>query len=332
MSVLVTGGGGFIGSNLVAALRAQQVQVRSLARSEHTVLSTLGVEQMRGDVTDPTACDRALVGVDVVFHVAARASMSVRLEPFLKTNLEGTRTLLQAAQRSGVKRFVYTSTPSVVFSKRGHEGASESAPLVQDTFSPYAYSKARAEELVLGANRGSFRTVALRPHLVWGPGDTQLTARLVARAKAGKLKLVGDGSAQVDTTYIDNCVDAHLAAERALQDGRGQGKAFFISNDEPVTIRAFVDAVLRAHSLEPRYGFLSPSVAVAVGAVFETAYRLVGSDAEPLLTRFIAVNLSTPHWFDLSAAKTELSYRPQVTLAQGFERLAASVREGAPSR
>lgn len=331
MNLLVTGGGGFIGRNLVAALVAQGHRVRTLARSHHPVLEQPGVEPIRGDVTDAASCARAVQGVESVFHVAARASMSVRLEPFIQTNLEGTRKLVDAAKQAGVKRFVYTSTPSVVFSREGHTGAAESAPLVQDQLSPYAWSKARAEEVVRAANSETFKTVALRPHLVWGPGDTQLTAKLVARAKAGKLKLVGDGSAKVDTTYIDNCVDAHLAAERALAEGRAAGQAFFISNDEPVTIRTFVDEVLRAHGLEPQYGTVSAKVAVALGAVFETAYRWAGSDKEPPLTRFIAINLATPHWFDLSAARRELSYRPRVSLAQGFQRLAASLQSSEKS-
>lgn len=325
MNVLVTGGGGFIGRNLVAALVAQGHTVRSLARSNYPHLTERGVEQVQGDVTDDASCAKAVAGIEAVFHVAARASMSVRLDPFLKTNFEGTKRLLDAAKRSGVKRFVYTSTPSVVFSRDGHRGANEEAPLVQDAFSPYAFSKARAEEAVMAANSDTFRTVALRPHLVWGPGDTQLTAKLVERARAGKLKLVGDGTEKVDTTYIDNCVDAHVSAERALANGRGAGRAYFISNDEPITVKEFIDAVLRAHKLTPAYGFLSPSLAVAIGAVFETAYKLAGSDAEPMITRFIAVNLSTPHWFDLSAAKTQLGYQPRVSNAQGFERLSASL-------
>lgn len=221
-----------------------------LARGEYPALAAKGVTLVRGDVTDVHACLKACEGAEAVFHVAALASVSVRLEPYVRTNIDGTRTLLGAAKAAGVRRFVYTSTPSVVFSPTGHVGSNEAEPLTTQTMSPYAFTKARAEEHVLAANEPAFRTLALRPHLVWGPGDTQLTAKLVERAQRGRLRLVGDGHEKVDTTYIGNCVDAHLLAERALEQGRGVGKAYFISNGEPLAVRDFVDKVLDAYGVQ----------------------------------------------------------------------------------
>lgn len=321
MKVLVTGGGGFIGRNLVESMLAQSQEVVVLARGAYPGLEARGVKLVRGDLTSAAACAMACAGCEVVFHVAALADVGVRLEPFQRTNIDGTRSVLTAARAAGVRRFVLTSSPSVVFSRQGHEGVDERAPLVQETISPYAYTKARAEEIVLAADGDDFRTIALRPHIVWGPGDTQLTARVVERARAGRLKLVGDGRARVDTTYIANCVDAHVLAERALAAGRGRGKAYFISNDEPLEVREFIAGVLEAHGLSPRVGRVPLWLACPLGAGLEVMHRVLRSDAAPLMTRFLAYSLATPHWFDLTAAKRDLGYRPRVSVAEGLEQL-----------
>jgi nucleoside-diphosphate-sugar epimerase len=327
---LVTGGGGFIGSHLVERLRARGDEVTILARGHYPALEARGVRAIRGDVTDPEVTRRACEGADVIFHVAAKASVGVDLAAYAHTNVEGTRTMLASAQAVGVTRFVHTSTPSVVFSEAGHVGADERAPLTTSMLSPYAYTKARAEELVRAAATPTFRTVALRPHLVWGPRDPQLTARLVDRARRGKLALVGDGTALVDTTFVDNAVDAHLLAGDALArpDAPANGQAYFISNGEPRAVEAIVGDIVAACGAPRPTRHVPLAVAYGLGALIELVFRLIRSEREPPMSRFLAINLATPHWFDLSAARRDLGYAPRVSVAEGLERLAAWSRSG----
>jgi nucleoside-diphosphate-sugar epimerase len=225
-------------------------------------------------------------------------------------------------KRHDVPKLVYTSTPSVVHAGHSIEGGDESLPYPDEFESPYPRSKAAAEASVLAANGSKLATVAIRPHLIWGPGDTNLVPQIVARARSGRLRFVGDGSNLVDTVYIDNAVDAHLAARDRLEVGAEcAGKAFFISNGDPRPLRDIVNGIVIAAGLEPVDRTVSLPVALAVGRVFEVAHRALGRDGEPLMTRFIARNLATAHWYDISAARRLLGYQPRVSIEQGFERL-----------
>lgn len=332
MKALVTGGGGFLGGAVVDALLARGDDVVSLARGDYPALRERGVATVRGDLADPHAARDAVAGCDVVFHVAAKAGIWGRTDDFRRSNVEGTRVLLDACRDAGIGRFVFTSTPSVVHAGGDIAGGDESLPYATHFASAYPETKAEAERLVLAANSPRLATVALRPHLVWGPGDTQLTARVLERARSGRLRLVGDGSALIDTTYVDDAARAHLdAADRLAPDARCAGRAYFVTSGDPRPVRDVVNGFLGAAGLEPVHATVSLPVAVAAGAVVETVWRglervgVFGELGDPPMTRFLARQLATAHWFDIGAARRDLGYHPRVPLDEGFARLASSL-------
>lgn len=326
MRALVTGGGGFLGGAIVARLLDRGWEVRSFARGSYAELEARGVEVLRGDITDPVAVETAAAGSDVVFHVAARVGVGGPAGPYRAANVGGTSNVIAACRRQGVGRLVFTSSPSVVHGGGDLAGADESLPYPAHHLAAYPATKAKAERLVLAADGPSLATTALRPHLVWGPGDTHLVPGLLARARSGRLRFVGDGSARIDATYVDNAAEAHvLAAERLAADGAPAGRAYFIANGEPVPLRELVNAILATAGLPAVTGTVPYPVAHAAGAVAELAWRLARRSDDPPLTRFVARQLATDHWFDLSAARRDLGYRPEVTTQEGLARLAASL-------
>jgi len=324
MRTLVTGGGGFLGGALVSRLVAGGAQVRSLQRRDSARLRELGVEQVLGDVADASVVERAAADCEVVFHAAARVEMWGRFEPFYRTNVIGTDNVIAAARRAGVGRLVFTSSPSVVHGRAGLAGADESTPYPDRFEAAYPQTKAMAEMAVLAANGPELATVALRPHLVWGPGDTNLVARLVERARAGRLRLVEGGASLVDTTYVDNAVDAHiLAAERLAPGTPCSGRAYFIGNDEPRPMGEVVNAILGAAGLPPERRSLPLPLALTVGRVCELVDGVLPFRGGPPMTRFIARSLATAHWYDLGAARRDLGYAPRVSFEEGIGRLMA---------
>jgi nucleoside-diphosphate-sugar epimerase len=325
MKALVTGGGGFLGGAVVRLLRQRGRDVRSFTRSAYPWLDELGVEQVLGDLADPAAVAKAVGGVDVVYHVAARAGIWGRYADFFATNVTGTEHLLAAMKAAGVRKLVYTSTPSVVHGGGDLEGADESVPYPKHYDAPYPETKAVAERAVLAANGPGLATVSLRPHLIWGPGDPHLIPRIVARARAGKLRRIGRRPVKVDVTYIDNAAEAHvLAADRLDVGSAAAGKAYFVSNGEPVDLWGFIDRVLAAAGAPPVTKTVSPWKARLAGRVLEWAYRILPLSGEPAMTRFVAGQLSTSHWYDITAAKRDLGYEPRVTVEEGLNRLAES--------
>ncbi len=334
MKALVTGGGGFLGKAIVARLRARGDEVTSFARGAYPELTAMGVTVVRGDLADTEALRRAAAGCDVVFHVAAKPGVWGSFDEFHRANVEGTLHVIDACRAASVTRLVYTSTPSVVFGTVGHEGVDESVPYPRDDefIADYPRTKAAAERAVLAANGPDLATVALRPHLIWGPGDNHLVPRIVARAKAGRLRKVGTGKYAVDSVYIDNAAEAHVLAADALSPGAPHaGKAYFISQGEPVAIGDLIDRIVEAAGLPKVTRSIPAGVAYAVGAISEVLYRAVGAKNEPLLTRFVAKQLSTPHWFDIGAAKRDFGYTPTISLDEGMKRLGVWLRSGAPA-
>ncbi|MCR9161304.1 MAG: NAD-dependent epimerase/dehydratase family protein [bacterium] len=324
MKALVTGGGGFLGRGIAHALLGEGHSVRSLTRSENPELKRAGVETMQGDIADPEAVARAVDGCDVVFHAAAKVGAAGSYEDFARTNVRGTENVLSACRTYAVERLVYTSTPSVVFGHDDLEGVDESHPYPAEYDAFYPQTKAQAEQRVMAANGTALRTVCLRPHIIWGPGDTSLLPRL--RARADKLRrIVTPGPPKkMDITYIDDAIAAHLLAATALDARPAEvgGKAYFISSGEPVEIWSFIDQVLQATGKPPVRGTAPRGVALAAGWVLETAHKLRGADGEPRMSRWIVRELTTSHWFDISAARRDLGYAPQVSLQTGLERLA----------
>lgn len=326
-AVLVTGGGGFLGRALVTGLLAAGHRVRSFARGAYPELEAMGVEVMRGDLADEAAVRRACGGCRLVFHNAARAAVWGGAEAFRVPNVLGTRNVLRACREQGVERLVFTSTASVVFGRRDICGGDESLPYPERPASPYAATKAEAERMVLAADSPSLRTIALRPHLIWGPGDTQIVPRILAQARAGKLVRVGDGTNVVDITYIDNAAAAHLlAADALVTNPRASGRAYFISNGEPANLWDLIDRMLAVAGLPSVRRSVPRGVAVTLGALIEGVHAGLRLPGEPRLTRFLAEELATSHWFDIGAARRELGYAPAVSTDEGLRRLGAWLR------
>jgi nucleoside-diphosphate-sugar epimerase len=285
-------------------------------------LAELGVEQLQGDVTDLAAMEKAVAGCDVVFHVAAKAGIWGPYQEYYQTNVVGTQNVISACRTLGVPRLVHTSSPSVVFTGRDEENVNESAPYAGQFLAHYPATKATAEKLVLEANSPALATVALRPHLIWGPGDHHLIPRLIERARRGKLRRIGEGKNRVDTIYVDNAADAHLLAADRLQIGSPiAGKAYFLSNGEPVVLWEFINRILELAQIRPVTKSIPAKAAYEIGMVFELIYRAFGIRREPRMTRFLAKQLSTSHWFDLAAARRDLGYQPAISIDEGLKRL-----------
>lgn len=327
MKVLVTGGGGFLGRAVIGRLLDKGYDVRSLARGDYPELSTLGVETVQGDIAHYASTDGAVAGCDAVMHVAAKAGVWGRYLDYYDTNVLGTQNVINACKRHGVRKLVYTSTPSVAFAGTDQEGVDESAPYPDRFLAAYPKTKAMAEHLARAANGPELSTMSLRPHLIWGPGDTQLVPRIVERAKAGKLRIVGSGAQKVDATYIDNAAHAHvLALERLDAEAPCAGKVYYVSNDEPWPIADVMNGIVEAAGLPKVNRHVAVSAAYAAGTAFEWTYRLLRKQEEPPMTRFVARQLATSHWYDITAAKTDLGYTPVVSMEEGLERLRASLQ------
>lgn len=329
MKALVTGAGGFLGGAITRQLLGRGDAVRGFSRGTYGELEALGVEQRRGDLGDAAAVDQAVEGCDLVFHVAAKAGAWGRYDDYERANVLGTRHVIAACRRHGVRHLVYTSSPSVVFDGRDLEGADESLPYPSRYEAHYPQTKALAEREVLAANSAQLRTVALRPHLIWGPRDNHLVPRLIERARAGQLRRISGPIKRVDTTYIDDAARAHLLAADRLRGSEGEpigGRAYFISSGQPLPLWELIERILAAAGLPPVERAVSPRAARGAGWLFERVHTLLRRDGEPRMTRWIARELSTAHWFDLGAAKRDLGYEPRVTIEEGLERLAEWLR------
>jgi nucleoside-diphosphate-sugar epimerase len=319
-TVLVTGGGGFLGSAIIERLVARGDAVRSLSRSDYPKLTNMGVDQVRGDIADRQTVQTACAGVDLVFHVAAKPPPWGKYRDYYKTNVTGTQNVIEGCIRNNISRLVYTSTPSVVFDGSDMQGVDESVPYPARFNAFYPETKAMAEQLVLKATDKRLHTVVLRPHQIWGPGDPHFAPRLIARVK--KLKRVGRGNNLVDTTYIDNAVDAHiLAADTLEKNPEISGNIYFISQADPIPAWDMVDAILATAGLPPVKGTISYKTAWTIGAIMEFFYRTFQFPGEPPMTRFLADAVAKSHWFDISAAKTDLGYKPAVPMEEGLRRL-----------
>ena len=391
---MVTGATGFLGGHILTRLLAAGRTVTVVSRTPQPALAARGLRIVVGSLADPATCAEAVRGVETVFHVAARVGVWGRYTDFFQDNVAATRTLLAAARAAGVRRFVYTSTPSVVYNGLPLSGADESLPLTASCPSPYPLTKALAEREVLAANVPGFATCALRPHLIWGVGDPHLVPRILARAAAGRLRIVGGGQNLVDMVHVENAADAHLLAEQALLPllptsinttslstmdtsseivalsscqsminksfvgsaaggaaggaasgatsgaaeqavgggadqaaGPAAGRAYFITNGEPISLWQWIDDLLRALDRPPLPSFRVPSgAACALGAVCEATWAILRRADEPPMTRFIAAELAKDHWFNITAAQRDLGYVPRISMAAGTAELIAALK------
>lgn len=324
MRALVTGGGGFLGSCIARMLHSRGDVVVVLGRSEYRHHDELGIRTICADLLDAAAIMRACSDVDVVFHVAALASIWGKRRAFWSINVTGTQHVIDACRENGVSRLVYTSTPSVVFGRRELCGVDESTPYPDRYLAHYPETKAEAERRVLSANGPTLSTVALRPHLIFGPGDPHLIPRVIARARAGRLIQVGRGNNLVDVTYIDNAAEAHILAADALAPGATcAGRAYFISQGKPVSLWSWLNEMLAALDIPTVKRAISHKKAHRLGALLEGVHRLFASNREPRMTRFLAAQLAESHFFDISAARRDLGYKVRVSTEKGVRRLLA---------
>ena len=327
MKILVTGGGGFLGQALCRGLVARGHQVISFNRGHYPVLAELGVGQVQGNLADAHALTHAANGVEAIFHNAAKAGAWGSYASYHSANVVGTQNVLDACRTHGIHKLVYTSTPSVTH-RATHPvegGTAENVPYGENFQAPYATTKTIAEKAVLAANDASLATVALRPRLIWGPGDQQILPRLVERAKVGRLRFVGDGENLIDTTFIDNAAQAHFDAFDHLAPGAAcAGKAYFISNGEPKTTRETINALLAAAGAPLVEKTIPFRAAYLIGAICEGLWHALPLKGEPPMTRFLAEQLSTSHWYSMAPATRDFGYVPKVSFAEGIDQLRVS--------
>lgn len=363
----VTGAGGFLGKAICLRLLAAGIKVTGFARGHYPELEALGVVMLQGDLVNKDQLQQAMQGCDIVFHVASKAGVWGDRDSYFCPNVKGAANVIAACKALKINKLVYTSTPSVTFAGQDESGIDESTPYATSFLNYYAHSKAIAEKMMLDANQVGdvsvesaaatqattatisdinsastqvsipvttkatapyvLKTVALRPHLIWGPGDPHLVPRVLARGRLDKLKLVGREDKLVDTIYIDNAAYAHVLAALELCQAKPkcQGKAYFLSNDEPITMAKMLNLILACDALPPVTKRVPQSVAYVAGAVLETVYFLLKKQEEPMMTRFVARQLSCSHYFDISAAKRDLGYRALISINVGMARLKTSL-------
>lgn len=322
MKALVIGGGGFLGSRIARMLHERGDRVTVFGRHRYPHLEAVGIACLQGDVCDAGSVARACADRDAVFHVAAKVGVWGKHRIFRDVNVTGAQNVIEGCRARGVRKLIYTSTPSVVIGGEDLFGVDESQPYASRYLTAYAQTKAAAERLVLAANGPSLATVALRPHLIWGPGDRELVPRLLDRARRGRLFQVGDGSNLVDITYIDNASVAHLQAGDALApDTRCAGRAYFISQGEPVVLWPWIRELLDRLGVPPVRRSVSFRTAYRVGAVLEALFRALGRSSEPPMTRFVALQLAKSHYFCIHAARRDFGYDPKVSTQEGVRRL-----------
>ena len=325
MRVLVTGGRGLLGSAVVRELAARGHEVTTFQRTPTG--PDPGFREVLGDITDPAAVASAMTGQEGVVHLAALVSMTGAWAGFERVNVHGTATVLDAAAAAGVGSFVQVSSPSVAHAGEPLIGATATPADPDRARGNYARSKALAERATLARDGDALAVVAVRPHLVWGPGDTQLIGRIAERARAGRLVLIDDGAALIDSTYVDNAAEAIARSLERCQDPAVHGRAFVVSNGEPRTVFELVSRIALAAGGEPPRRRVPYPLARRVGAVVERAWDRTGRPDEPPITAFVAEQLATAHWFDQRETRLALRWQPRVGIEEGLDRLAASLSE-----
>ncbi|MDJ0316198.1 NAD-dependent epimerase/dehydratase family protein [Arthrobacter antibioticus] len=322
--VLVTGTSGLLGRAVATLLHERGFGVRTLQR--RAVQAPW--ESMQGSVVDPDVGARAVAGMDAVVHLAAKVSFTGEWNEFVSTNIVGTRQLIAAAQHEGVRDFVFVSSPSVAHFGSSIVGAPAGAANPEFARGHYARSKAAGEQIALAQDSPTFRVTAIRPHVVWGPGDTQLVERVVERARTGRLPLLDRGRALIDTTYVDNAAEAIVRGLERMDYAHGQ--ALVVTNGEPRAVGELIAGICAAAGVPAPVYSVPGWLARGAGSVIEKAWSAAGSRGwvhdEPPMTRFLAEQLSTAHWFDQRHTQAVLDWTPAVTVDEGLARLAQYYR------
>ena len=325
MRVLITGGGGFLGSGIAKRLHEKNYDVSVLGRHHYSHLPK-NIKSFQGDIRDFDFLVRVFADVDTVFHTAAFPGIWGRKEDFHTINVNGTRNVIKACLLGGVKKLVFTSSPSVIYGGVNLEGVDETIPYPENFMCEYSRSKAIAEKLVIEANGENLATVSIRPHLIWGPGDPHLVPRILAKSDSGRLIRVGRGENKVDIIYIDNAVSAHLKACDALGIGKPlAGKVYFVSDGEPVKLWDWIDELLIKTGRPPVSRSISYTTATKVGHFLEGVYSFCRIKVEPPMTRFMASQLATSHYFNITRARNDFGYEPVISPDEGLSRLIQTV-------
>lgn len=321
-TIIVTGGGGFLGSALLKSLKKDGHDLRTINRGIYPELDALGINVLQGDLADYATTLEALRGVDTVFHVAAKPGVWGPYAEYFDANVKATMNILRACRELKIKRLIYTSSPSVTFGGSDQDNVDESVPYPDHYMAAYPETKAKAEQLVLEANDEDLATVSLRPHLIWGPGDRHLIPRVLDKAQKGRLRLIGKATKLVDAVFIDNAVQAHLCAyERLSRDSVIAGKAYFIGNNEPWPMERILNSILSSADMPPVNKRISFRFAWVLATTIEYVYTLLRIKSEPPLTRFMVAQLNTSHWYNPKASQSELGYYPKISMQEGFDLL-----------
>ena len=326
MKTLVTGGGGFLGSHIAKRLLERGDNVCVLGRKKYSFLPS-SIESIQVDLRDREEVVKACENMDAVFHVGAMTGIWGKTNDFHEINANGTKHIIEGCKKYGVKKLIYTSSPSVVFNHESLENADESLPYADSYYCEYPKSKAIAERLVMSANgNDGLQTVSLRPHLIWGPGDPHLVPRIIDSAKKNRLLQVGDGKNRVDIIYIDNAVEGHILAGDALGQGSEvAGKCYFLSDGESVLLWEWINNLLERLGVPTVQKSISFSAAKTLGGALELLYKGLRLPGEPRMTRFVAEQLATSHYFDISRARRDFNYKPIISIEEGLNRLVKSL-------
>ncbi|MBT8059861.1 MAG: NAD-dependent epimerase/dehydratase family protein, partial [Gammaproteobacteria bacterium] len=281
-------------------------------------LEGIGVHVIQGDISDISQVEDAAAGIEAIVHTAGKAGIWGDPEDFRRVNVEGTAHVIDACREHRIPYLVHTSSPSVVHSGGDIGGGDESLPIAEHFNAPYPATKAEAEKLVIAANKDGLKTVALRPHLIWGPNDPHILPRLVAKARGGKLALPGPEKI-IDTVFVENAAQAHVQALQELTaTARCAGKAYFVTNNEPMAQGEIIRRLLAALGVDVEIRAVPVGLAMAAGALCETAWKTLRLKSEPPVTRFSVEQLATAHWFDTSAAREDFGYEPRISIAEGL--------------
>lgn len=322
--VLITGAGGFLGSAIAKQALIRGIKVKGLARGSYPHLSDLGIEMIRGDLADQEVVLQASEGCNAIFHVAAKAGAWGSSESYYRSNVLGTRHVIHACQHLQIPKLIFTSSPSVIHNHCDIEGEDESLPYPSKFLADYPATKAQAEQDVLAANSKTLTTIALRPHLIWGPGDQHLIPRLLDRARKGRLRHLAPHK-MVDSIYIDDAATAHWNAFDHMQpQAQCAGKAYFISQGEPWSMQDLINGILQALGEKPVYRTFPPKLAYFIGTCLEIIYKFLGKEDEPVMTRFIASQLSTAHWYTIAAARRDFGFEPRYSIQDALTLLKQS--------
>jgi 2-alkyl-3-oxoalkanoate reductase len=322
MKILITGGGGFLGSSIAKKLVALGNEVTILGRKSYPEFEKI-FHCIKADVRDLPSVNKALEGQEVVFHTAAIPGIWGDYKDFYATDVQGTENIIIACHKNKVKKLIYTSSPSVVFGSNNIDGANEQIPYPDKYLCNYSKTKAIAEKMVLRANGSKgLATVCIRPHLIWGPGDPHLLPRIIERAKNKKLFRVGEGKNLVDMIYIDNAVDAHIKAYETLDlNSNVAGKCYFVSDDKPVFLWEWIELLLIKLELPSITKTITFKWAFLLGRILEVFHKVFYIKKEPIMTRFLATQLSKSHYFNISQAKKDFGYKPLINNEEGIKRL-----------